>query len=185
MRRYINTGKCPHCGVAILSSDYIRMNSVRMVAEALWATKKPAPSLLAPFGRKIKYADNTSLQCLTCMKTWRLRQLTAVELLALKFPPKQDSSQQRAPGLGLTAALSLAKVAGNSPILIPARRINVANYQLIRIKDQQEIETVQSRTKQTYPNPSSAKITHKIGITNSIARTVIIETNKAKTTEGQ
>ena len=80
MDHYITTGTCPHCGVAILSPDYVRRKRAAMYAQ-IGKYLKYGPVLLnlwigfvgdilTPAGTKVEHFGYDQLQCMTCTLTW-------------------------------------------------------------------------------------------------------------------
>jgi hypothetical protein len=178
MRHYTATGTCPHCGVVILSPAYISKNRLGLILALMdKASTDTRRRYLVPTGAKVRLdVLGIKLQCLTCTKSWLLFNLVPPRNLVLPPALKPPTTNQQPPRVS-PVARSLA------PGLV--KGINVARYRLIGVKDEKEVETVHSRTKKPYSNPSSVKMTHKITVSNSVTRSVAIEHNKSKTSSGQ
>jgi hypothetical protein len=157
MTHYITTGTCPYCGVAILPPDYISRNGQDMLGRLeRWWYRLPE-ELLAPAGAKVE-VDDRDMTCMTCMTMWEIFQ---------PYPSSWDRVRFTA-----------------TPTRSPS--IDVADYQLIDVKDEQQIETVLGETKKKYSNDSSvATITQEISISNSVTRAVTTEDEKIKASGGQ
>jgi hypothetical protein len=185
MTQYITKGTCPRCGVAILSPDYVSQHREAMIAHALRrdVLRGLVSDRLTPAGAKVKYNGFRAMKCLTCMNGWSID------------PPLHQSPGMR---LGLLRTQSVFKPPATSqppvlnlkgPVIRPttpaATSINVANYHLIGIKDEEQIETVLRTETKTYPNGSSGRITPKVGITDSVTRSVTFESSKIKSSGSQ
>lgn len=186
MTQYITKGTCPRCGVAILSPDYVSQHLEVMIAQAFRrdVLRGLVSDSLTPAGAKVKYNGFRAMKCLTCMNGWSID------------PPLHQSPGAR---LGLLRTQSVFKPPATSqprvlnlkgPIIRPATppaatSINVANYRLLGVKDEQQIETVLRTETKTYPNGSSGRITPKVGITDSVTKSVTFESSKLKSSGSQ
>jgi hypothetical protein len=195
MSHYIATGTCPHCGVAILSPDYVsqkREALYRAAALMLWSTgRRAGGNMLAPPGAKVGLAPFGGLRCMRCMKVWYSR--PGIRLAPGNIPPFTERPVRRWQQRPETASPPLARPPAASPAtpsLPPVTRrpvtsINVAKYQLIGVKDEQQTETLLSTEKRRVPNESSATITRKIGVTNSVTQAVTIDAEKIRISGAQ
>jgi len=196
MSHYITTGTCPWCRAVILSPEYVSQKREGMFAQVrkyqkygpllqgIWT--RLVGDLLMPAGAKVRYSGYGELKCMTCMKTWMFYPPI------LQRPEVQQALQRiSATHRWPTHTLYRPPVASPTTPLIhpttprPVTSINVANYQLIEVKDEQQAETVLRKETKTYPNESSARITPKVSITDSVTKSVTIEANKIKTSGTQ
>jgi hypothetical protein len=185
MNHYITTGTCPRCDAVILSPDYVRQKRQAMFTQArkhlnmlppirTWLSGDP----LIPAGAKVQYNGGIGMKCLTCMNTWNFN-----PPLGMPLPSMRHTAVDPASGRAAVTNRTTPSLRATAPI--PVTNINVANYQLIDIKDEQRIETVLYEEKRKLENPSGAKVTRRAGIVNSVTRTVTIDTNNIKTSGTQ
>lgn len=210
MTQYITEGTCPRCGVAILSPDYARQHRQAMqdrIQDFRMSLRLSQRNLdqffndpLTPLGAKVECSGISRMKCLTCMNTWRfyapmdtqqaLRAQPVLELPPDPDPPWLPRSARpnsrptlRFAGVDPPLAADSADLIGWRPRA--ARAINLQNYRLVAVKEEQRTSTVLRKETKTYPNASSGRITPRVGITDSVTKTVSFEDSKIKASGGQ
>jgi len=196
MNQYMSKGTCPRCGVVILSPEYIRQHDAAMRAAVLsnWS-KGPilrsivpmlATDALTPAGAIVARSRGDELQCLTCQKSWNFYRTSNLN------PAQRFTSQYGTPGIAGYKRQAFGQpavpnyTAAFRGLSTPAATtINVAGYRLKSIKDEQQIEAVLRTEKKTYPNNSKGRVTPKVSLTDSVTRSVTIESNSVKASGGQ
>jgi hypothetical protein len=194
MMHYINEGTCPLCGVEILQAIYLDAKRDAMLARATRTSNKVDELLagvtgdpLQPPWANIVYDSPYRLKCLNCRGTWGFYPLggrktnTPQRLLRLPSDPKPPTANQSPAASG--------PVAQPTPWIVGRPRlvgnIDLTNYRLVGVTDEQWTETVLRQETKTYPNQSSGRITPKIGITDTVTKSVTFETSKLKSVGAQ
>jgi hypothetical protein len=195
MMRYIDTGTCPRCGVEILQANYVRGKRAVMLARATGTNSTLHERLvgvtgdpLRPPWAKIASDGPFRMKCLTCMGTWSYyppwnanKTNTSERLLRLPSDPKPPTASQ-SPAASEPVAQPTPWIVGKPR---PVSNIDLTNYRLVGVTDEQWTETVLRQETKTYPNQSSGRITPKIGITDTVTKSVTFETSKLKSIGSQ
>jgi hypothetical protein len=175
IRNYLRVGKF----IKDWTGDYLRAGKILNAWTALTG------DALKPKGAWVKYWNDSELQCLTCFKIWSFFPPPDTPFYDLLMPRRSaDYPAERGTTLDHPA------VAGSMPPIRrvttpPATDLELANYHLIDVKDEEQTETVLRKETKTYPNDSKALITTKVGITDSVTKSVTLEANKVTTSGGQ
>jgi hypothetical protein len=172
--------------VAILSPEYVSQYRAGMLAEALIIKNSIRAvywlSSITPPGAKVAYKDPNEMKCLTCNNTWHVYQPQGASPPGQTLLGTQSVLKPRTASNPWAASSRGALIRPTPP---PARNINVKNYHLLGVKDEQQIETVLRTDTKPYSNPTSGTLTPKVIITESVMESVTFETNKIKTSGGQ
>jgi hypothetical protein len=184
MTGYIRTGRCPHCGVAILSSAYVSQNRLRLRREADKLALRDRRVLLlgmflAPSGVRARVVtENGSIQCLNCMKFWFAFAVTATFLRDLatgdpattgRLAPRSPSSQ---PTLWVRQATELPAS--------PPRKVDLSECRLVAVAEEKQVEKFLSEQRKRYQNHSGSTVTRELTVTNSFTLTVTTESSELK-----
>ena len=203
MTRYMTTGRCPHCGVVILTADYVRKNSALLKAEAVGLANNPptwpfwqttyrhmqiirARALhIVPFAAKVEIDFVENMQCQTCMKKWPIAERSFHGLVTTRL---QTSSYVSRSPLVIDPAVTNPRAAGAARIARTSRpkpsslapKLDLTDCRVTGIKEERQLETPLPEERKQYPNNSHAIFTKELGISNSVTLSVTIESSKVR-----
>ena len=207
MIHYVTTGRCPYCNTTILSQEYVasskdagfRFKDLRAVAEqyvrhprSIKSISVNAPArrrfvrtmreleleVLAPAGTKVEITADEHVRCLTCLNQWPIA-LTGPGTSLL--PRRDQPTVSPRPSWSAPLQRGFPATPASQATPSPVKSINVANYQLLGVKDEQQTEAVLSETSKQYSNDSKVvTVTQEISITNSVTGTVVTEADNIR-----
>ena len=202
MERYITSGRCPYCGVVILSIDYVSRNRAHLRAAAngleslgiLVTRALEYKATLAPPGVKAKVTITgpTQMQCLSCMRTWLFSDST-VAGLASSSTQLQTGITPSAPfrpgpsGVPWPPSISGPRSAG-APGPFPSqtsRNVDLSGCVLVGVAEEKQVEKFLREERRKYRNNSGSTVTRELDITSSITLTVTIESSKLQSHDVQ
>jgi hypothetical protein len=184
IERYITTGRCPYCGVAILSSNYISLNSIYLRGAANHFASKGKTSnylafsaFLAPprvKAKVIKLGQFPAMQCLSCMRYWYFVAWHA----AIAYP--FSSIQPRTGIIPSTPSPlgSVRRVLTGPSLSQPPRKVDLSGCALVGVTGEKQVEKFLSEQRKMYRNNSGSTVTRELNVTGSWTLTVTTESSK-------